>query len=73
MAKYEESNRHLDFILNRNKNLQATIEDLTEQKFNLHDEFIKLKEYTTKLRVQASLGPEVLEKLGHGPQKPKRI
>ena len=71
MAKYEESNRHLDFILNRNKNLQATIEDLTEQKFNLHDEFIKLKEYAAKLRVQASLGPEVLEKLGHGPQNQK--
>ena len=69
LTKYEECSIQLDFLRNRNKNLQTTIEDLTEQKFELHDEFIKLKEYTAKLRVQASLGPEVLEKLGHGPQK----
>lgn len=49
----------------RNMKLQELLDEALNVQYDLKVEAISLKEKNTKLHVQAALGPEMLEKLGH--------
>jgi hypothetical protein len=48
-----------------NTQIKDALKDVINQKFILKKEIIRLHEFNAQLRVQSSLGPEILNKLGH--------